>query len=410
MIKQWYSSTAIDLAKMIDVSDTLIREVSNGVVSKNTPYNEEDGEEISYENTPLDEKIFGKLGEENVDMLGHIELPAPIVNVQYINGRSPELSQVLGMNLNDIIKIVGVGGFIDTRDDWNNDIKIYPFPSSQEIKATYVTGGEAIEALLKFKGVDPTKYILRTVPVMPLCMRYVTYQDLKAKCEDEIEPPDIHRPTSLNTLYEYVINRVRRVARLAAFEAPNIIMINEKRCLQYAIDNLINNGVEGVWVSMRDGMPRESLDDLYERTTKLIVPRKTINAELLEELEVLCPSNEVKLKWEEYSKIVFTKEIDDDGDVCYQSAELDDDGVKLSEERFDELLAKLNPFVKRLHEKYFSQYDYNDIPDITAEVIDDALKYWDSEKESAVTRLLEPVTKSLDLHYRKRFMWESEKA
>lgn len=410
MIKQWYSSTAIELAKMIDVSDALIREVSNGVVSKNTPYDEEDGEEVSYENTPIDEKIFGKLGEENVDMLGHIELPAPIVNVQYINGRSPELSQVLGMNLNDIIKIVGVAGFIDTEDNWNNDIKIYPYPSSHEIKATYITGGEAIEALLKFKGVDPTKYILRTVPVMPLCMRYVTYQDLKAKCEDEIEPPDIHRPTSLDSLYERAISRAGRVARLAELDAPSIIMINEKRCLQYAINNLINNGVEGVWVSMRNGMPRKSLDDLYEDATKVIVSRRTYNPEFVKELEAICSTDDVKLKWDEYSKMIFTTELDDNGNEYHLSVELDDEGIKLCDERFAKLLATLNPLVARVHEKYFSQYDYSRIPDITSEVISDALEYWDSKKESAVARLLEPVAASLDLHYRKRYMWESKKA
>lgn len=394
MIKKWYSSIAIDLAKMVDVTDEMIRENSNGEVSNEIPYEDEEEKPTSNDGTLIDEKIFGKMGEENLDLMGHIELPIPVVNVQYTTGRCPELMRVLDMSFIELNRLIYVNGFIRKEDDWSENIPYYPYKEWQRegsvIGGTFLTSTEAIEELLKFKGVNDTaKYILHTVPVMPLCMRYV--QDKK---NVDAEGNPVLMPTDLNENYERLMYRVRRFRTLMEIEAPHIIMVNERRELQSRVDQLVNNGTVGNFVAHWHGIPRYSLDELYRVATNAL-PKKKFDMENPSHVWQFCKDdNKVMELWNDYKRA--------------RDPEYGLDEEK-EEETLSALMDYLKPMISYIHEECFSQYEYNEnnMPSIMSELVIGALECWNPQKESAARRLIDPVQYAFDYHYRKRVMWEN---
>lgn len=412
MIKQWYSSIAIDLAKMVDVTDEMIRENSNGVVNRMLPDEDdlEEGEEPSYDNTLVDKKIFGDFGEENLDKMGHIELPVPMVNVQYTKGKCPELQRVLGMSLRDVDSLVYVSNFIRKEDDWSESVPLYSYEDVWENgnhpEGTYLTSADAIEALLRFKGIDPSRYIINTIPVMPLCMRYV-----QCKEGTKAAGSPAYMPTDLDSNYTLTILRANRVKTLLNLpNVPEIIMVNEKRCLQYQVDQMICNGVIGVPVAQRHGILRESLDDLYDRATEIVPVNRVMETKFDKSFEKMCKTEEVKRLWKEYEDIAYEISEDDDGNQKISYRVMDDEQSAASKVALQNLITYLTPFIKTIHERDFSAYEWIDgeIPSITKEIIVDSLEFWNPDEETAVLNLWMPIIESLEYHYRKRAMWEYE--
>lgn len=411
MIKSWYSSIAIDLAKMVDVTDEMIRENSNGVVNRIEPDEDdlEEGEKVSYDNTLVDTKIFGAFGEENLDMMGHIDLPVPVVNIHYTRGKCPELHRVLGMSLKELDRLIYVSGFIRKEDDWSKNIPIYSYHEWQKDRpeGTFLTSADAIEALLQYKGIDPSRYILRALPVMPLCMRYM-------KCEEGTKAAGspAYMPTDLDSNYRLTVLRANRVKTLLSMpNIPELIMVNEKRELQYKVDQLICNGTVGIPVAQRNGIPRESLDDLYDRVTEITPVGLATNPKFEEDFEEICNGNTVKDLWKKYEDIAYEVSYDDDGYKELSYKPLDERQENDCDAAFNELITYLTPFVKIIHDKYFSAYEWNEkeVPSITEQIITGALEYWNPEKITAAKRLWKPIMYSLEYHYRKRAMWEGEK-
>ena len=106
---------------------------------------------------------------------------------------------------------------------------------------------EIVEAFME-GGNDPTDMILDVIPVIPPDLRSMVQLDGGRFASSD-----------LNDLYRRVINRNNRLKRLLDLEAPDIIVNNEKRMLQEAVDALFDNGRRGRPVTGRGGRPLKSL-------------------------------------------------------------------------------------------------------------------------------------------------------
>ncbi len=106
---------------------------------------------------------------------------------------------------------------------------------------------EVVDAFLK-GGSSPTNMILDVIPVIPPDLRPMVQLD-----------GGRFAASDLNDLYRRVINRNNRLKRLLDLDAPEIIVNNEKRMLQEAVDALFDNGRRGRPVTGRGGRPLKSL-------------------------------------------------------------------------------------------------------------------------------------------------------
>ena len=87
MIKKWYNTDAAEMSAMVGITDEMIRSHSNGEVN-NVYIGDEEDEDESPKGSLEDTDIFGDIEEESL-LMGHIELPVPVLNVQYLFGRAP---------------------------------------------------------------------------------------------------------------------------------------------------------------------------------------------------------------------------------------------------------------------------------------------------------------------------------
>ncbi len=223
-------------------------------------------------------KIFEEYYPTLFDLEERVENDRPIVVITDID---PEASEETGLKIGDII----------TENEYEAYSQIYP----DKIKASY--GATAIKELLQKLDLEELKaYLeaeLKKLPVssskaIKLRRRLKLVKDfIKSGNKPEwiilevvpVIPPDL-RPmiqieggrfatTDLNELYRRVINRNNRLKRLMDLGAPEIILRNEKRMLQEAVDALIHNGTESegkrhkrIPVKDRNGRPLKSLTDL----------------------------------------------------------------------------------------------------------------------------------------------------
>lgn len=109
---------------------------------------------------------------------------------------------------------------------------------------------EVIEAFIK-SGNKPEWIIMDVVPVIPPEIRPMVQLD-----------GGRFATSDLNDLYRRVINRNNRLKRLLELRAPDIIVRNEKRMLQEAVDALIDNGRRGRPVTGPGNRPLKSLSDM----------------------------------------------------------------------------------------------------------------------------------------------------
>jgi DNA-directed RNA polymerase subunit beta' len=102
-------------------------------------------------------------------------------------------------------------------------------------------------------GSQPDWMVLTVIPVIPPDLRPMVQLD-----------GGRFATSDLNDLYRRVINRNNRLARLQEILAPEIIVRNEKRMLQEAVDALIDNGRRGRTVVGANNRPLKSLSDIIE--------------------------------------------------------------------------------------------------------------------------------------------------
>ena len=112
MIAKWYNTNAALAAGMVGISSADIRNFSRGAVSRVCD-GEKEGEAL--EGSLEDLAIFGRLEDQELWM-GHIELPQPVANIQYLRGTSPVLPARLGMERKEIERILYGGVFVAAED------------------------------------------------------------------------------------------------------------------------------------------------------------------------------------------------------------------------------------------------------------------------------------------------------
>ena len=233
------------------------------------------------------------------ERMGHIELAAPVTHIWFFKAVPSRLSALLDMSLRDLEKVIYYEEYVVV-DPGNTPLKkkeLLTEEKYQEALNKYGSnfkakiGAEAIGDLLnelnlelycrklrrdlekakdilsnrkslkalkivedfKKSGNKPSWMILEVLPVIPPDLR-------------PLVPLDGGRfaTSDLNDLYRRVINRNNRLKKLIELNAPEIIVRNEKRMLQEAVDALLDNGRHGRPVMGANNRPLKSLSDMLK--------------------------------------------------------------------------------------------------------------------------------------------------
>jgi DNA-directed RNA polymerase subunit beta' len=238
--------------------------------------------------------------------MGFIKLAAPVSHVWYLKGIPSYVAILLDMPLRDVEQIVYFNCYVVldkgdhkdltykqllTEDEWL-EIEDQIFAEDSEIENEPIVGigAEALKQLLEdidlekeaeqlredinnSKGQKRAKLIKR-LRVIDNFIATNARPDWMVLDVIPVIPPDL-RPmvqldggrfatSDLNDLYRRVINRNNRLARLQEILAPEIIVRNEKRMLQEAVDALIDNGRRGRTVVGANNRALKSLSDIIE--------------------------------------------------------------------------------------------------------------------------------------------------
>ena len=233
------------------------------------------------------------------DRMGHIELASPVAHIWFLKSLPSRIGLLLDMTLRDIERILYFESFVVTdpgmtdleKGQLLNDEMYYEamdkWPDEFEAKM----GAEAVQALMKDMDVDAEVFRLREeIPVtnsetklkklskrLKLLEAFVhsgNKPQWMVMTVLPVLPPDL-RPlvpldggrfatSDLNDLYRRVINRNNRLKRLLDLNAPDIIVRNEKRMLQEAVDALLDNGRRGRAITGSNKRPLKSLADMIK--------------------------------------------------------------------------------------------------------------------------------------------------
>lgn len=241
--------------------------------------------------------------------MGYIQLAAPVAHVWYLKGIPSYMSILLDMPLREVEQIVYFNAYVVlnpgnakevgfdleekkllTEEQWH-EIEDEIYREDTRLEGVEVgIGAEALQQLLDridleaeaeqlreeianskgqkraklikrlrvidnfiATGAKPSWMILQVIPVIPPDLRPMVQLD-----------GGRFATSDLNDLYRRVINRNNRLARLQEILAPEIIVRNEKRMLQEAVDALIDNGRRGRTVVGANNRPLKSLSDIIE--------------------------------------------------------------------------------------------------------------------------------------------------
>ncbi|MDD2190609.1 MAG: DNA-directed RNA polymerase subunit beta' [Eubacteriales bacterium] len=232
------------------------------------------------------------------ERMGHIELAAPVSHIWYFKGIPSRMGLVLDISPRNLEKVLYFAAYIVTNpgnsgfgykeilteqqyreakdtfgsgfkaamgaeairellthinlDELAEDLRTKLRESSGQKKIRIVRRLEVIEAL-RLSGNKPEWMILEVIPVIPPDLRPMVQLD-----------GGRFATSDLNDLYRRVINRNNRLKRLLDLGAPDIIVRNEKRMLQEAVDALIDNGRRGRPVTGPGSRPLKSLSDMLK--------------------------------------------------------------------------------------------------------------------------------------------------
>ncbi len=233
------------------------------------------------------------------ERLGHIELAAPVAHIWFLRSLPSRIGAVLDMTLRELEKVLYFESYVVT-DPGDTPLKRCELLSEEKyvkLRSDYGEGfgvgmgGEAIRTLLEETDLEQLGESLRgemkatsseakKKKISKRLKVVVSFQNSGNRPEwmileaVPVIPPDL-RPlvpldggrfaaSDLNDLYRRVINRNNRLKRLQELEAPEIIIRNEKRMLQEAVDVLFDNGRRGKTVTGRNRRPLKSLSDMLK--------------------------------------------------------------------------------------------------------------------------------------------------
>jgi DNA-directed RNA polymerase subunit beta' len=233
------------------------------------------------------------------ERMGHIELASPVAHIWFLKSLPSRMGMVLDMTLRDIERVLYFEAYVvthpgmtplkrgDLLSEDNYLEKVEEFGDEfqammgaegvRELLRNLDLGGEidklrkeleATDSETKIKkiakrlkvleafhksGIKPDWMIMEVLPVLPPELR-------------PLVPLDGGRfaTSDLNDLYRRVINRNNRLKRLLELKAPEIIVRNEKRMLQEAVDSLLDNGRRGKAMTGANKRPLKSLADMIK--------------------------------------------------------------------------------------------------------------------------------------------------
>jgi DNA-directed RNA polymerase subunit beta' len=233
------------------------------------------------------------------ERMGHIELASPVAHIWFLRSLPSRIGAVLDMTLRELEKVLYFESYvvIDPGDaplkkgELVFEEKYLKLRSEHGEGFIVGMGGEAIRTLLKEIDLEKLSEFLRAE------MKATSSDAKKKKMAKRLKvvnaflnsgnrpewmilevipviPPDL-RPlvpldggrfaaSDLNDLYRRVCNRNNRLKRLQELDAPEIIIRNEKRMLQEAVDVLFDNGRRGKIVTGRNKRPLKSLSDMLK--------------------------------------------------------------------------------------------------------------------------------------------------
>ena len=232
------------------------------------------------------------------ERMGHIELAAPVSHIWYFKGIPSRMGLILDMSPKVLEKVLYFANYI-VLDKGTTDLEYKQVLTEREYQEAKEQWGSKFRAGM---GAEAVKELLMAVDIEK------EYQELSEQMEDStgqkrarvikrlevveafresgnqpswmvmdcipVIPPDL-RPmvqldggrfatSDLNDLYRRIINRNNRLKRLLELGAPDIIVRNEKRMLQEAVDALIDNGRRGRAVTGPGNRALKSLSDMLK--------------------------------------------------------------------------------------------------------------------------------------------------
>src|SRR5467141_1733801 len=231
------------------------------------------------------------------ERLGHIELASPCSHVWFFKGLPSRIGYLLDISMRDLERILYFEGYvvIDTGDvPGIKEREMLPEEKYRELQKDFAgqfraqMGAEAIKELLKRVEVEKLSEEMREkMKVDPSLQKRIKYAKRLKVLESfrksgnkpewmildvlPVLPPEL-RPlvpldggrfatSDLNDLYRRVINRNNRLKKLMDLHAPEVIVRNEKRMLQEAVDALFDNGRRGRVLRGANNRPLKSLSD-----------------------------------------------------------------------------------------------------------------------------------------------------
>jgi DNA-directed RNA polymerase subunit beta' len=232
------------------------------------------------------------------ERMGHIELATPVSHIWYFKGVPSRIGILLDMSPRQLEKVIYFAAYIvidpggtplekreilteqkyrEYREKYGNafragmgaeavrellrDLNLHKLQAELRKEFQETTGQKRIKAIKRLEVVEafqhsgnkPEWMILSSVPVIPPELRPMVQLD-----------GGRFATSDLNDLYRRVINRNNRLKRLLELSAPEIIIKNEKRMLQEAVDALIDNGRRGRPVTGPNNRPLKSLSDILK--------------------------------------------------------------------------------------------------------------------------------------------------
>jgi DNA-directed RNA polymerase subunit beta' len=233
------------------------------------------------------------------DRMGHIELATPVAHIWFLKSLPSRIGLLLDMTLRDIERILYFESFVVTdpgmttleKGQLLNDEQYYEAMEEFSDEFDAKMGAEAVQALMK--DLDVPAEVSRLREEIPATNSETKLKKLSKRLKLleafsesgnkpewmvmtvlPVLPPDL-RPlvpldggrfatSDLNDLYRRVINRNNRLKRLLDLNAPDIIVRNEKRMLQEAVDALLDNGRRGRAITGSNKRPLKSLADMIK--------------------------------------------------------------------------------------------------------------------------------------------------
>jgi DNA-directed RNA polymerase subunit beta' len=234
------------------------------------------------------------------ERMGHITLATPVAHIWFLKSLPSRIGNILDIPLKELEKVLYCESYIVV-DPKESGLQVGELlPEERYGKLLEEVGEDAFEAGM---GADAILRMLREIDVHGMAetlrveMREVTSEAKRKKIAKRLKvveafresgnkpdwmmlevipviPPDL-RPlvpldggrfatSDLNDLYRRVINRNNRLKRLQELNAPEIIIRNEKRMLQEAVDALFDNGRRGKTITGPNKRPLKSLSDMLK--------------------------------------------------------------------------------------------------------------------------------------------------